>query len=136
MLHPERHYLCLIIIIAASLFSNSINMVQPEHPILSILMLYLYNTLGLDAREKWRVRSDTLAVKSFQWCYYTAPCLYKRRKNGFCADVLVVSPGGSPGVLSFIDFHPHLDLSSHSLMSLGMLLVYVFRVYDVSSRYI
>ena len=99
MLHPERLYLCLIIIIIiiASLFSNSINIVQPEHPILSILMLYLYNTLGLNAREKWRVRSDTLAVKSFQWCYYTAPCLYKRRKNGYCADVLVVSPSGNPG---------------------------------------
>ena len=106
MLHPERHYLCLIIIIAASLFSNSINIVQSEHPILSILMLYLYNTLGLDVREKWRVRSDTLAVKSFQQCYYTAPCLYQRRKIGYCADVLVISPGGSPG-------YCHLLISIH-----------------------
>ena len=106
MLHPERHYLCLIIIIIASLFSSSINIVQFRHPILSILMLYLYNTLGLDVREKWRVRSDTLAVNSFQQCYYTAPCLYQRRKIGYCADVLVISPGGSPG-------YCHLLISIH-----------------------
>ncbi len=101
MLHPERHYLCLIIIIAASLFSNSINMVQPEHSILSILMLYLYNTLGLDVREKWRVRSDTLAVKSFQWCYYTAPCLYKRRKTGIAQMCWSYLRAAAPGTVIY-----------------------------------
>ena len=135
MLHPERHYLCLIIIIIASLFSNSINIVQPEHPILSILMLYLYNTLGLNAR-------DSGVWEAIHWPWNRFSGATTRRHVYINAEKRVLRrcagriSGRQPRVLAFIDFHPHLDLSSHSLKSLGMLLVYVFRVYDVSSRYI
>ena len=40
--------------------------------------------------------------------------------------------GRQPRVLSFIDLHPHRHLSLHSLMALGMLLVSVFSMYDLS----